>query len=139
MVDLRWPTCISLAIFGEEKSTITLLIGSRGAQESIPSVSIFCTLCRRNFFLLSTYFKQHIGRHATIQTLAYKFEDTQIEIQWITFDIHFFDKTILTNPGPATEHDSTISDGGRFFIMAYTNKQKNTFKLKTKSNSKNSN
>lgn len=25
MVDLKWPTCISLAILGEEKSTATVL------------------------------------------------------------------------------------------------------------------
>ena len=42
--------------------------------------------------------------------------------QAITLAIQFFDKTTFTNPGPATEHDSIISDGGRFFMMAYTNK-----------------
>jgi hypothetical protein len=43
-------------------------------------------------------------------------------MQSITCAIHFFDNTIFTNPGPATEHDSIISDGRRFFIMPYTNK-----------------
>ena len=41
IVDLRWPTCISLAILGEEKSTTALLMESFGAQVSIPSTSIF--------------------------------------------------------------------------------------------------
>lgn len=40
-----------------------------------------------------------------------------------TLAIQFFDKTTFTNPGPATEQDSTISDGGRFFMMAYINEQ----------------
>lgn len=30
MVDRRWPTCISLAMLGEEKSTSTFLRGSNG-------------------------------------------------------------------------------------------------------------
>ena len=48
MVDLRWPTCISFAILGEEKSIKALLTGSRGAHELIPSISILCKLCSRN-------------------------------------------------------------------------------------------
>ena len=49
-------------------------------------------------------------------TKDYKIENA------ITCAIHFFDKTIFTNPGPATEHDSIISDCGRWLSMAYTNK-----------------
>ena len=41
----------------------------------------------------------------------------------ITCAIHFFDKTIFTNPGPATEQDSIISDCGRLLRMAYINKK----------------
>lgn len=41
----------------------------------------------------------------------------------ITCAIQFFDKTTLTNPGPAKEHESIISDGGRLLMMAYTNKK----------------
>lgn len=52
-------------------------------------------------------------------SLAQKLEDRKENA--ITSAIHFFDKTIFTNPGPATEHDSIISDGGRFLTIAYTN------------------
>ncbi|WVZ14254.1 hypothetical protein V8G54_011820 [Vigna mungo] len=78
MVDLKWPTCISFATLGEEKSTKTVFTGSRGAQLSIPSINSLSNLSA----------------------------------------IHFFDKTIFTNPGPATEHDSIISDCGRFLTIA---------------------
>jgi len=41
----------------------------------------------------------------------------------ITWAIHSLDNTTLTNPGPATEHESIISDGGRLLTMAYTYKR----------------
>lgn len=43
MVERRWPTCISLATLGDEKSTITRCRVSRGAQVAMPS----CSECRR--------------------------------------------------------------------------------------------
>lgn len=38
-----------------------------------------------------------------------------------TFATQLLDKTIFTKPGPATDVDSIISDGGRFFAMAWKN------------------
>jgi len=55
-----------------------------------------------------------------ITSLAQKLEDRKENA--ITCAIQFLDKTMFTNPGPATEHDSIISDGGRFLTIAYTNK-----------------
>lgn len=40
MVDLKWPTCISFAILGEEKSTTAFFTSSLGAHISIPFLSI---------------------------------------------------------------------------------------------------
>ena len=40
MVDLRWPTCISFAILGEEKSTTTLsLLGVGGGRTPFTRIS----------------------------------------------------------------------------------------------------
>ena len=40
MVDRKWPTCISLAMFGEEKSTTTLsLLGTGGGRTPFTSMS----------------------------------------------------------------------------------------------------
>lgn len=47
-------------------------------------------------------------------SVKYKIENA------ITCAIHFFDKTTLTNPGPAKEHESIISDMGRLLMIAYT-------------------
>ncbi|BAS92418.1 Os05g0163050 [Oryza sativa Japonica Group] len=71
IVDLKCPTCISLAMLGDEKSSTALLTGRIGAHVLIPFTSISCILC--NILL---------------------------------------DKTIFTKPGPATDVDSIISDGG---------------------------
>lgn len=40
-----------------------------------------------------------------------------------TLAIHLLDSTRLTNPGPATEQVSTISEAGRFFEIAYVKKK----------------
>lgn len=48
IVDLKWPTCISFAILGEEKSTTALLTEILGAQVSIPSISIFWIFCSQS-------------------------------------------------------------------------------------------
>lgn len=40
-----------------------------------------------------------------------------------TLAIHLVDSTTLIYPGPVTEHDSTISEVGRFVTMAYVEKK----------------
>ena len=57
-----------------------------------------------------------------VPVLPILISDQKIE-NAITCAIHFFDKTIFTNPGPATEQDSIISDCGRLLRMAYINKK----------------
>jgi len=39
-----------------------------------------------------------------------------------TLAIHLADSTTLIKPGPATEHDSTISEVGRLLTRAYVKK-----------------
>ena len=45
MVDLKCPTCISFAMFGDEKSITALFTGRIGAQVLIPLTSISCIFC----------------------------------------------------------------------------------------------
>lgn len=40
IVDLKWPTCISFAILGDEKSITALLTGSAGAQFLMPFINM---------------------------------------------------------------------------------------------------
>lgn len=38
---------------------------------------------------------------------------------FLTSETHLLDKIIFTNPGPATEVDSMMSEGGRFLATAW--------------------
>eukprot|EP00955_Chlamydomonas_euryale_P065675 359307-Chlamydomonas_euryale.AAC.2 len=43
MVERKWPTCISLATLGDEKSTTARFTASFGAHDAMPANSIACT------------------------------------------------------------------------------------------------